>query len=166
LFGGDQDVVLTMKGVPESLTRVRTLGDVPGWLQSRTAQPVAGTCPTRSDESAERHRALPWWERCSRRGSKFNPPIRVQLPNTDGLAPGQVTEIFSFHHDLEQFVSEGTARVSSDGSVMVSDPGSADGFGLARRRRTSPAADLRRRCEPDNDCNTASAKTALRPDRE
>jgi len=59
-------------------------------------------------------------------GVSFNPPIQMQLPNTDGLAPGQVTEIFSFHHDVEQFVVEGTARVSADGSTIVSDPG----FGL------------------------------------
>jgi hypothetical protein len=59
-------------------------------------------------------------------GVLFNPPIQMQLPNTDGLAPGQVVEVFSFHHDLEQFVVEGTARVSEDGSVVVSDPG----FGL------------------------------------
>jgi hypothetical protein len=59
-------------------------------------------------------------------GVLFNPPMQIQLPNTDGLAPGQVVNVFSFHHDLEQFVVEGTARVSEDGSVVVSDPG----FGL------------------------------------
>jgi Glucodextranase, domain B/PKD domain/Viral BACON domain/Carboxypeptidase regulatory-like domain len=59
-------------------------------------------------------------------GVLFNPPMQVQFPNTSELAPGQVVEIFSFHHDLEQFVVEGTARVSEDGSVVVSDPG----FGL------------------------------------
>jgi hypothetical protein len=57
-------------------------------------------------------------------GVLFNPPIQMQLPNTDGLPPGQVVEIYSFRHDLEQFVVEGTARVSADGSVIVSDPGS------------------------------------------
>ena len=57
---------------------------------------------------------------------KFNPPIRIQVPNTSGLLPGQVAEVFSFDHDLEQFVSGGTARVSEDGSVIVSDKG----FGL------------------------------------
>jgi hypothetical protein len=57
---------------------------------------------------------------------KFDPPIRIQVPNTSGLLPGQVAEVFSFDHDLEQFVSGGTARVSEDGSVIVSDKG----FGL------------------------------------
>src|SRR5262249_39174311 len=57
---------------------------------------------------------------------KFNPPIRVELPNTNGLPAGTVTETFCYNHDLEQFVSGGTARVSEDGSKVVSDPG----FGL------------------------------------
>jgi PKD repeat protein len=56
-------------------------------------------------------------------GVKFDPPIQVQLPNTDGYQPGQVVEVFQFDHDLEQFVSVGPARVSADGSVLVTDPG-------------------------------------------
>ena len=126
IVGGDQDVVLTLKGVPGvsytvfahsatfpdgskvgRLTLSQVHADkVPMIPPNGTAPTLVGTLqPSRV---------------------KFNPPIRVQLPNTDGLAPGQVTELFSFHHDLEQFVSEGTMRVSEDGSVMVSDPG----FGL------------------------------------
>jgi len=50
----------------------------------------------------------------------------MQVPNSSGLPPGQVVEVYSFDHDLEQFVSGGTARVSEDGSVIVSD----SGFGL------------------------------------
>lgn len=126
IVGGDQDVTLTLKGVPGVLYTVfahsATFPDgskvgrltlsqvhadkVPMVPPNGTAPRLVGTLqPSRV---------------------KFDPPIRVQFPNTDGLAPGQVTEIFSFHHDLEQFVSEGTARVSEDGSVIVSDPG----FGL------------------------------------
>ncbi|HEY6971188.1 MAG TPA: IPT/TIG domain-containing protein [Candidatus Angelobacter sp.] len=126
VVGGDDDVVLTMKGVPGvaytvfahsvtfpdgtkvgRLTLSQVHADkVPMIPPNGTAPRLVGTLqPSRV---------------------KFDPPIRMQLPNTDGLAPGQVVEIFSFHHDLEQFVSEGTARVSEDGSVIVSDPG----FGL------------------------------------
>jgi hypothetical protein len=61
-------------------------------------------------------------------GAKFNPPIQVQLPNVNGMAPGTVTEVYQYDHDLEQFVSAGTARVSPDGSVIVSDPG----FGISK----------------------------------
>ncbi len=126
VVGGDQDVVLTMKNVPGveykvfahsvtfpdgSHTGRLTLSQVHGDRVPMT--PPNGTAP----------RLVGTLQPA---GVKFDPPIQMTLPNTDGLAPGQVTEIFSFHHDVEQFVVEGTARVSSDGSVVVTDPG----FGL------------------------------------
>jgi hypothetical protein len=46
-------------------------------------------------------------------GARFDPPAAMTLPNVDGLAPGQITEMYSF----------GTATVSADGSVLRSDPG-------------------------------------------
>jgi PKD repeat protein len=61
-------------------------------------------------------------------GTRFSVPIQVTVPNTAALAPGAVTEIFQYDHDLEQFVSSGTAHVSADGSVIVSDPG----FGITK----------------------------------
>jgi Glucodextranase, domain B/Carboxypeptidase regulatory-like domain len=56
-------------------------------------------------------------------GVHFDPPAKITFPNLDGLAPGEVTELYSFDHDLGQFVSIGTGSVSADGSVLVSDPG-------------------------------------------
>lgn len=56
-------------------------------------------------------------------GVRFDPPARLSMPNVDGLSPGQVTEMYSFDHDLGMFVSIGTATVSPDGSVIRSDPG-------------------------------------------
>jgi len=61
-------------------------------------------------------------------GARFSKPIQVTLPNLEGLAPGQVTEIYQFDHDLEQFVSVGTSHVSADGSVIVTDAG----FGITK----------------------------------
>lgn len=61
-------------------------------------------------------------------GTKFSVPIQVTLPNTQGLPPGYVTEMYQYDHDLEQFVSAGTGHVSADGSVIVSDPG----FGITK----------------------------------
>jgi len=52
----------------------------------------------------------------------------VQFPNTDGLAPGTVIDVYTYDHDLEQWVSQGPARVSSDGAVIVSDAG----FGITK----------------------------------
>jgi hypothetical protein len=56
-------------------------------------------------------------------GVHFDPPARITFPNLDGLGPGEVTELYSFDHDLGQFVSIGTGSISADGSVLVSDPG-------------------------------------------
>ncbi|HYK03235.1 MAG TPA: hypothetical protein VE974_15865 [Thermoanaerobaculia bacterium] len=56
-------------------------------------------------------------------GTHFNPPAQIQFPNVDGLAPRQVTEMYSYDHDLSAFVAIGTATVSADGSVLRSDPG-------------------------------------------
>ena len=41
-------------------------------------------------------------------GVFFNPSAPITIPNMDGLAPGEVTELYSFDHDLGQFVAIGT----------------------------------------------------------
>jgi hypothetical protein len=124
VVGGDQAVQLTMTGVPGVIY---------------TIAPNSVTFPdgthigrlTLSQVHSDRVPMIPANGTAPRlvgtlqpAGVLFNPPIKMQLPNTDGLPPGQVVEIYSFRHDLEQFVGEGTARVSEDGSVLVSDPGS------------------------------------------
>lgn len=56
-------------------------------------------------------------------GARFEPPARLTLPNLEGLAPGEVTEMYSFDHDLGHFVSIGPATVSADATVITSVPG-------------------------------------------
>jgi len=124
VVGGDEDVTLSMNGVPGVLFTVLAHsatfpdGSKIGKLSVSQVHsdkvpmpPPNGTAPK-----------LFWTVQPPR--VKFDPPMRVQIPNTDGLAPGTVTEIFCYNHDLEEFASSGTARVSEDGSVIVSDPGS------------------------------------------
>lgn len=53
----------------------------------------------------------------------FDPPARLTLPNLEGLAPGRVTEMYSFDHDLMRFVSIGPGTVTEDGSSIVSNVG-------------------------------------------
>ena len=53
----------------------------------------------------------------------FNPPAPLCIPNLDGLQPGQKTEMYSYDHDMGQFVAIGTGTVSYDGSQICSDPG-------------------------------------------
>ena len=56
-------------------------------------------------------------------GVHFDPPAALTFPNVDGLAPGEITEMYSFDHDLGQFVAIGTGMVSEDGTIVQSDPG-------------------------------------------
>jgi hypothetical protein len=56
-------------------------------------------------------------------GVHFDPPAAIAFPNVDGLGPGEITELYSFDHDLGQFIAIGTGSVSEDGSVLRSDPG-------------------------------------------
>jgi hypothetical protein len=56
-------------------------------------------------------------------GAHFNPPAAITLPNVDGLAPREVTEMYSFDHDIGSFVAIGTGVVSDDGLIVRSSPG-------------------------------------------
>lgn len=56
-------------------------------------------------------------------GAVFNPPAPITLPNVDGLKPREVTEMYSFDHDISSFVAIGTGVVSEDGQVIRSSPG-------------------------------------------
>lgn len=56
-------------------------------------------------------------------GAKFDPPAPLTIPNVDGHAPGAQVEMYSYDHDLEEFVTIGLGTVSGDGSVIESNPG-------------------------------------------
>jgi len=56
-------------------------------------------------------------------GAIFNPPAPITLPNVDGLKPREVTEMYSFDHDIGSFVAIGTGVVSDDGQVIRSSQG-------------------------------------------
>ncbi|MGR9051269.1 MAG: Ig-like domain-containing protein, partial [Gammaproteobacteria bacterium] len=57
----------------------------------------------------------------------FDPPAKICIPNSD-MPPGMQVEIYSFDHDLDDFIAAGTATVSADGAQMCSDPG----FGIVK----------------------------------
>ena len=86
-------------------------------------------------------------------GTKFSVPAQITIPNTKGLPPGQVQEFYQYDHDLEQFVSVGTLRVSPDGSVLTSDPG----FGVTKAGWSSPGCNppppsCANSCDDNNEC--------------
>lgn len=128
IVGGDRNVVLQMDSVPgleiKVLAHSVTCPDGSTECAASITQvnrdrvpmpPIAGASPR-----------LVWTVQPP--GIRFDPPAEVTYPNFEGLSPGRVVEIFSFDHDVGQFVSIGTAAVSEDGSVIVSDPG----FGIAK----------------------------------
>ncbi|MFT4939230.1 MAG: hypothetical protein ACI88A_002266 [Paraglaciecola sp.] len=55
--------------------------------------------------------------------TRFDPPARLTLPNTDGFPPGEQVEMYSYDHDLEEFVSIGLGTVSNDATLVKSNPG-------------------------------------------
>lgn len=56
-------------------------------------------------------------------GARFDPPARLTLPNVDAHAPGAQVEMYSYDHDLEEFVAIGLGTVSEDGTVIASNSG-------------------------------------------
>jgi RHS repeat-associated protein len=56
-------------------------------------------------------------------GTRFDPPARLTMPNVDAYTPGAQVEMFSYDHDLEEFVAIGLGSVSDDGSVVKSNKG-------------------------------------------
>jgi len=124
VVGGDEDVTLTMKGVPgvefTVLAHSATFPDGSHVGRLSVSQVHSDKVPMPPPNATAPH--LFWTVQPPR--VKFNPPMKIKIPNTEGIAPGTVTEIFCYNHDLEEFASGGTARVSEDGSSIVSDPGS------------------------------------------
>jgi hypothetical protein len=56
-------------------------------------------------------------------GAVFDPPAPISYPNVEGGLPGEVVDLYSFDHDLGQWVVIGTGTVSEDGAYINSDPG-------------------------------------------
>ena len=125
LVGGDEDVTLTLDGVPgaeltifaNSVTGLNGEEEV----AMRWTQVNLERVPMAPPLGSQFMLALT----LQPSGVVFDPPARLQIPNM-GSPPGQQVEMFSFDHDLGEFVSLGTATVSEDGSVQISDAG----FGL------------------------------------
>ena len=56
-------------------------------------------------------------------GAQFDPPAELTLPNVDGHMPGAEVEMYSYDHDLEEFVTIGLGTVSKDGALIKSNSG-------------------------------------------
>ena len=57
-------------------------------------------------------------------GTRFDPPIEVQMPNATGEIAGDNLPVVQWDHDLGQYVPMGRATVSGDGAYLITDAGS------------------------------------------
>ena len=134
--GGNDPVTLTMAGVPGLSFTIApnsvTFPDGSTVGMMSLSQVKADMVPM--EPTSGQAPGLVWTLQPA--GTRFSVPVQVTLPNTNQLPPGYVTEIYQYDHDLEQFVSAGTAHVSADGSVIVSDPG----FGITKAGWGHPGA--------------------------
>ena len=151
--GGDDPITLTMRGVPGLSFTIAphsvtfpdgsTVGKMSISQVKADMVPMAPSNGTAPD--------LIWTLQPA--GARFSVPVQVTLPNTQSLPPGMVSEMYQYDHDLEQFVSAGTAHVSADGSVIVSDPG----FGITKAGwghgpNTPAPPNCTQSCKPSNNC--------------
>lgn len=123
--GGDSDVIIALPDVPGAELTVFansvTFPDGSTEGVVRFAQVASDRVPMEAPMGS--NFMLAWTVQPT--GAAFDPPARIAIPNAD-LPPGSTVDIFSFDHDLGEFVSVGTASVTDDGSQIVSNPG----FGL------------------------------------
>lgn len=149
LVGGDQDVVLEMDGVPGFAIKVFAHSVIlpdgsRGEVLMSSSQVKLDKVPMPPPQGSTPLVV----GTLQPAGIRFDPPARVVYPNVEGLSPGDVADIFAFHHDIGQFVNIGPGTVSADGSVVASDPG----FGIVQSgwhcliRLPGPAANCANNC--------------------
>ena len=153
--GGNDAVTLTMKSAPGVAFTVQpnsvTFPDGSNVGQLSLSQVKSDMVPMEPTNGSAPD--LVWTIQPA--GTKFYPPIQITMPNTQGLAPGTVSEFYQFDHDLEQFVSAGTGHVSPDGSVIISDAGfgiSKAGWGHGPTNPLPPHCPTS--CDDHNECTT------------
>lgn len=129
IVGGSQDVVLGMAGVPGFSVKIFANSVIlkdgsRGQIEMSSSQVKFDKIPMPPPQGA-----TPLIVGTLQPGGiRFDPPAQVTYPNVNGLAPGDVADIFAFHHDIGQFVNIGPGTVSEDGTVITSDPG----FGIVQ----------------------------------
>ncbi len=123
IAGGNQEVIIPMKGVagaeviiaPKSVTFPdgRTEGHI------MFSQVQTDKVPMLPPNGATFDMA--WTLQPA--GTNFDPPARISLPNSFGASSGEEREMFSFDHDLMEWVSIGPGVVTEDGSRIISREG-------------------------------------------
>jgi hypothetical protein len=129
LVGGEEDVELGMQGVPGFKIKIRAHSTIRrdgtrGPVMMSSSQVKLDKMPMPAPQGS-----TPLVVGTLQPGGiHFDPPAEVTYPNPSGLAPGDVADLFAFHHDIGQFVNIGPGTVSDDGRVIASNPG----FGIVQ----------------------------------
>lgn len=127
-----EPIALQMPGVPEA-----TLTLLPGTIVSNSNGPASPINPITVRFSRVNNDRVPMpppngsmfmiAATVQPAGTHFSPPAKICVPNA-GMSPGAQVDIFSFDHDVGQFLSIGLATVNEDGSMLCSNPG----FGISK----------------------------------
>lgn len=123
IVGGNQDVTLTMRGVP-GLAMTIFANSVRCPDGSSTCRVTISQVHLDKVPMAPPNGTLfmpPAWT-IQPHGVHFTIPARMTIPN-NGLAPGRIIDMFQFDHDLNMFVNIGKGTVSQDGLTITTDPG-------------------------------------------
>ena len=155
--GGNQEVIIPMAGVegaeviiaPHSVTLPD--GRTEGMIMFSQVQTDKVPMPAPNGTIFD----LAWTLQPA--GTDFYPPARIALPNSNGEVPGTELDMFSFDHDLMEWVSIGPGVVSEDGSRIVSKPGHGirhSGWGGAPSPPPPPTCNVE--CHDNNECTDDS----------
>ena len=155
--GGNQEVIIPMAGVegaeviiaPHSVTLPD--GRTEGMIMFSQVQTDKVPMPAPNGTIFD----LAWTLQPA--GTDFYPPARIALPNSNGEVPGTELDMFSFDHDLMEWVSIGPGVVSEDGSRIVSKPGHGirhSGWGGVPSPPPPPTCNVE--CHDNNECTDDS----------
>jgi hypothetical protein len=126
VVGGNQDVVITLPGYDgfKMTVKANSVTFPDGSRQGTlVVSPVnADKLPMTPPGGGATFTAPAWTIQPS--GTRFDPPIQVQMPNNAQLQPGETQPIYQWDHDLATFVGIGRGTVSEDGALVFTDHGS------------------------------------------
>lgn len=152
IAGGDKEVIIPMRGIagaeviipPNSMTFPD--GRKTGRIMFSQVQTDKVPMPAPNGSTFD----MAWTLQPA--GVHFDPPVRVSLPNSFAGEPGEEMEMFSFDHDLMEWVSIGPGVVSTDGAKITSRVGHGirhSGWGGAP---PPPDDTCNVKCESDDEC--------------
>lgn len=167
VVGGNEDVVLTIPGLEGFSMKVKA-NSVTFPDGSRTGtlvvSPVTADKLPMAPPAGGAQFGVPAWT-IQPAGTRFDPPIEVQMPNSTLEEPGDNLPVVQWDHDLGQYVPMGRATVSADGAWLVTDAGSgvtkAGWGGLCRYDDCKTAATKCSECEKIENRGSPSCPTCV-----